>query len=87
MKSIPVTTMLNINFLENKDEILDAKKEKERLEAAHEEVSDDIKELADQYVDEDAYRAEMRGKINPKSEAAIKPLDKDLFQKILHIIS
>ncbi len=71
-----------INFLENKDEILEAKKEKERLEAAHEEVSDDIKELADQYVDEDAYREEMRGKINPKSEAAIKLLDKDLFQKI-----
>ncbi len=71
-----------LNFLEHEDEILEAKEQKEQLEAADEEVPDDIEDLAKQYVDVGAYQAEMRSKIDPKSEAAVDLLDKDLFQKI-----
>ncbi len=71
-----------LNFLEHEDEILEAKEQKEQLEAADEEVPDDIKDLAEQYVDVGAYQAEMRSKIDPKSKEAIALLDKDMFKLI-----
>ena len=71
-----------LNFLENEDSIVAAKAEKERLEAENKPVSEDTKNLAEQYVDVGAYRTEMKEKIDPKSEAVVKLLDKDLFKKI-----
>ncbi|MBO5143912.1 MAG: hypothetical protein J6C19_00050 [Lachnospiraceae bacterium] len=73
-------------FLDNKDKILEAKREKEQLEAADEEVSEEIKELAEQYVDVETYRSEMRKKIDPKSKAAVDLLDRDLFRDIPRMI-
>jgi len=75
-----------MNFLNNKDEILEAKKEKEKLEAEGKDVSDDIKELAEQYVDEEAYKSEMWAKIDPKSQKAVDLLDKDQFRDIPRMI-
>lgn len=77
-----------INFIhnDNKQAIIDAKEEKERLEAEKKDVNNDIKELAAQYVDEEAYRSELWAKINPKSEKAVDLLDKDSFRDIPKMI-
>lgn len=69
-------------FIADKEAILEAKEQKEQLEAEGKEVSQSIKDKAAKYVDEGAYKNKMRNEINPKAEAVKKLLDADPFQKI-----